>query len=64
MSIHKMLINSVSELIGFSILNHEDREDREEKMLAHLATEQLDIVIDRVEVAHHIVDSAVFWHER
>jgi len=50
-------------LIGLCILNHEDRKDRKEKMLAHLAAEQLDRVMDREEVAHHIVDSAVAIHE-
>ena len=44
---------------GFCILNHEDRK---EKMLAHLAAEQLDRVMDREEVARHIVDSAVAIH--
>ncbi len=46
----------------FCILNREDREDREEKILAHLAAEQLDSVMDREEVARHIVDSAVAIH--
>jgi hypothetical protein len=46
----------------FCILNREDREDREEKLLAHLAAEQLDSVMDREEVARHIVDSAVAIH--
>jgi hypothetical protein len=44
------------------ILNHEDRKDRKEKMLAHLAAEQLDSVMDREEVARHIVDSAAAIH--
>jgi hypothetical protein len=43
----------------FCILN---REDREVIILAHLAAEQLDSVMDRGEVAHHIVDSAVALH--
>ena len=43
-------------LVGLCILNHEDRKDRKEKMLAHLAAEQLDRVMDREEVAHHIFD--------
>jgi hypothetical protein len=46
-------------LIGICILN---REDRKEKMFAHLAAEQLDSVIDREEVARPIVDSAVAIH--
>jgi hypothetical protein len=32
-------------------LNREDHQDRKEKMLAHLAAEQLDSVMDREEVA-------------
>jgi hypothetical protein len=40
----------------FCIFN---REDREEIILAHLAAEQLDRVMDREEVVRHIVDSAV-----
>jgi hypothetical protein len=43
----------------FCILN---REDREEIILAHLAAEQLDGVMDREEVARPIVDSAVAIH--
>ena len=50
-------------LVGFCILNHEDLKDRKEKILAHSAAEQLDIVMDREEVAHHIFDSAVAIHE-
>jgi len=46
----------------FCILNREDREDRKEKMLAHLAAGQFDSVMDREEVARHIVDSAVAIH--
>ena len=43
-------------------LNREDREDRKEKMLARLADEQLDSVMDREEIARPIVDSAVAIH--
>jgi GxxExxY protein len=41
----------------FCILNREDREDRKEIILAHLAAGQLDSVMDREEAARHIVDS-------
>ncbi len=44
------------------LCNREDRGDREEKMLAHLAVEQLDSVMDREEAARHIVDSAAAIH--
>jgi GxxExxY protein len=46
----------------FCILNREDREDRKEIILAHLAAEQLDSVMDREEVARPIVDSAAAIH--
>jgi GxxExxY protein len=49
-------------LIVFYVLNRKDHKDRKEKMLAHLAAEQLDSVMDREEVARHIVDSAVAIH--
>ena len=39
------------------ISNREDREDREEKMSAHLAAEQLDCAMDRKEIARPVVDS-------
>jgi hypothetical protein len=45
--------------LGFCILN---REDRKEFFLAHLAAEQSDSVMDREEVARHIVDSAAAIH--
>jgi hypothetical protein len=35
-------------------LNHEDRKDRKEKMLAHLAAEQFDRVMDKVGIQHMI----------
>jgi hypothetical protein len=40
-------------LNGGSDLNREDLEDRKEKILAHLAAEPLDSVMDSEEVAHH-----------
>jgi GxxExxY protein len=43
-------------------LNHKDRKDREENILEHRAAGQLDSVMDREEVARHIVDSAVAIH--
>jgi GxxExxY protein len=46
-------------LLVFCILN---REDRKEIILAHLAAAQLDSMMDREEVARHIVDSAVAIH--
>jgi hypothetical protein len=46
-------------LIGFCISSCEDRE---ENMLAPLAAEQLDSVMDREEVARPIVDAAVAIH--
>ena len=49
-------------LIGPFILNHQDHKDHKEKMLVHIAAEQLDRVMDREEVARHIVDSAVAIH--
>jgi hypothetical protein len=38
-------------------LNRQDLQDRKERFVAHLATIQLNRVMDREEVAHHIVDS-------
>jgi len=49
-------------LVGPWILNHEDHKDRKEKYVAHLETVQLDGVMDREEVARHIVDAAVAIH--
>jgi hypothetical protein len=46
----------------FCILDREDREDRKEYNFSSLAAGQLDSVMDREEVAHHIVDSAVAIH--
>jgi hypothetical protein len=43
----------------FCILNREDREDRKEIILAHLAAAQVDSAMDREEVARPIVDSAL-----
>jgi len=49
-------------LIGLCVLNHEARKDPKKKYVAYLDTLQLDKVMDREEVAHHIVDSAVAIH--